>query len=102
MDQNDETGKAYVDAVMQQEPDSILEGCKAIYEFLKEHGRPEEAEVYKERYIDYHEQLMTSQEERSGVTAGDRFIPHGLSPEQIEKLRAQLSRYAQIRAAYLV
>ncbi|OLP18119.1 hypothetical protein BST81_13945 [Leptolyngbya sp. 'hensonii'] len=48
------------------------------------------------------EQMRLAQQERSSVTGNDRFEPHALDASQIAALVQQLSRYRQIKTAYLV
>jgi len=49
LEQNDESGISYIERAMAKDQNAILSGCELIYFYLKEHGRDEEAELYRER-----------------------------------------------------
>jgi hypothetical protein len=48
------------------------------------------------------EKITLAQQERSSISAGDRFESHDLSASAQAKLVEQLSRYPQVKEAYLV
>lgn len=48
------------------------------------------------------EKISLAQQERSSISAGDRFESHDLSASAQAKLVEQLSRYPQVKEAYLV
>ena len=48
------------------------------------------------------EEISLARQERSSISAGDRFESHDLSPSAQAKLIEQLSRYPQVKEAYLV
>ncbi|HKQ52757.1 MAG TPA: M48 family metallopeptidase [Pyrinomonadaceae bacterium] len=102
LEREDEAGVAHIERAMEMEPDSVPAGCESIYWFLVKQERGEEAEAYRERAIRHWKMLERAREERKGVSAEDRFLPHGLPPAALAHLRAQLSRFNDVEAAYLV
>lgn len=102
LERMDEAGVAHLENVMGSEPRSVPACCERIYWFLVKQGRGLEAEGYRERAVRHWKMLERAQEERKGVSASDRFLPHDLPPEALAKLRAQLSRFDEVGVACLV
>jgi hypothetical protein len=79
----------------------MLPACQLAYAFLQRQGRSEEADRYRKRAEEQYERLARAQQERAGVSDRDRFEPHGLPAETVERLREQLARIDRVGAAYL-
>jgi tetratricopeptide (TPR) repeat protein len=102
LEEKDEQGLRHLEQAMAAESDAVIAACQRAYAFLKEQGRDEEAEAYRRRAEEQYERLVRAQQERAGVSDRDRFEPHGLPADVVEKLRQQLSRFETVGAVYLV
>jgi Zn-dependent protease with chaperone function len=102
LEQEDVSGIKYVEKAMDQSLNIVLDGCQLIYSFLQKQGRKKEAEGYLQRAEEHYDMLLLAQQERSFVSASDKFVPHGLSTEVEAQIRQQLASYPQIKEAYLV
>lgn len=102
LEEGDAAGIAYLEKTMQGDLDAILPACKAVYAFLMDQGRAEEAAPYRQRFEQHAHLLELAQQERSQVTARDCFLPHGLDAEALAALRRHLTQFKDVRAAYLV
>jgi hypothetical protein len=100
--QGDEAGIQHLEMAMAKDLNAVLEGCQSIYTFLQKQGRDEEADNYRQRAKQHYESLLLARQERSGVSASDRFQPYEFPAEAREQLRQQLARYPQVKEAYLV
>jgi Zn-dependent protease with chaperone function len=98
----EDRGIEYLEKAMGNDPALVIEGCQAIAHFYRERGFSVEANHYRQRAELHYHALQQANEERSGVNAGDRFLPHGLSIETVTALRRQLANHRQIHSAYLV
>src|SRR5437762_7184153 len=87
---------------MARDADATLEACRAIHRYLVQQGRAEEAAAYRRRAEQRCDLLEEARAERARITARDPFVSHGLPAEEVERLRAQLARFPQLGAAYLV
>lgn len=102
LERNDDAGITHIEKAMQRDPEAVLPGCHTLYSFLRQQGRQEEAERYRERAIHHSELLQRAKQERGDVGPDDTLTPHDLPAAVIEGLREQLARHEQIEAAYLV
>ena len=101
LEREDSAGIAFLDKAVAAEPGTAVAGCEVIDHFLQQRGRMEEAAQYKKRAEEHYDLLVEAQRERAAVSARDNFEPHGLSPEALEGLRAQLARYDGVDTAFL-
>lgn len=101
LERGDEAGIPHLERAMEAEPEGVPAACAAIYSFLRERGREDEAERYRRRLFEHFEAAGQAQGERSGFADGDELLPHELAPEQVEAVRAQLRRYGRVKSAYL-
>lgn len=102
LEQGDEAGIKHVEFAMDKDPKTIPSGCEAIYNFLMNRERSEEAEKYRQRVADYYDELELARQERDNVESDDHFDYHGLAAEALEALRAQLAKFPRLEAAHLV
>lgn len=97
----DEAGVAHLERAMEAEPETVPAGCDMIYGFLRERGRAEEAEAYRKRLFKHYDAVELAQDERNRFKDGDALLPHELPAEGVARLREQLGRFDEIRAAFL-
>jgi Zn-dependent protease with chaperone function len=102
LEQKDAAGILHIERAMEKDPNAILPGCQSVYGFLKQQGRAEEAEGYRQRAEQHHQLLARAQQERASVNARDRLEPHALPAEAVKRLREQLSRFPLVGTASLV
>lgn len=102
LEKGDPTGISHIETAMEEEPDSVLSGCQLAYSFLRQKGKLEEAEQYRDRAERHYELLQRAYYERGLVQPTDRFHRHTLSDEAVESLRTQLAEHARVRGAFLV
>lgn len=102
LEEDDPEGIEHLEIVMRREPIRTGVCCEEIYLFLKRNERDAEAEQYRKRLEEHADKVDEAEEERQRITPRDSFLPHGLTPAQLEELVRQLARYARIKAAYLV
>ncbi|MBW4497647.1 MAG: M48 family metalloprotease [Oscillatoria princeps RMCB-10] len=100
LEQNDATGIGHIEKAMSGNPHNVIPCCEAIYYWLKQQGKLEEAKLYQERAEKHCEIMLRSQQERYFVS-GDELTPHNLPPAAVHELRQQLSGYPQVKEAYL-
>ncbi|MBE9224247.1 M48 family metalloprotease [Phormidium sp. LEGE 05292] len=102
LQKNDFSGIEYLENAMKKDPDCVMEACEIIYYFLLQQNKEEEAIIYQKRAKTHYELLLKAQQERSFVDKRDKFIPHNLPDKEITLIYQQLSRYPEIKQAYLV
>jgi hypothetical protein len=102
LEEEQEEGVRLVEEAMAREPALSTPGSAAIREYLIVTERREEAKRYEKQAYDSMERDMLAEQERSGVTAGDKFLPHGLAPEEVERLRQEFEPIEKVAEAYLV
>lgn len=83
LEQNDATGIGYIEKAMSGDPHNVIPCCEAIYYWLKQQGKLEEAKVYQERAPRHYEMMLKAQQERYFVSDKDKFIPHNLPPAAV-------------------
>lgn len=102
LQQGDEGGINHLELAMEKEVTMVPEGCHAIYSFLMARERVAEAEKYRQCAANYFNEVELAKQERRTITSADEFVPHGLTSEAVEALRAQLANVPLLRSAYLV
>jgi Zn-dependent protease with chaperone function/Tfp pilus assembly protein PilF len=98
----DPEGIAYLEKTMQIDPYSQFDACQIIYGFWMRQKNEEEAEKYRNRYLQESDTYQLAQEERWTLKTTDTFTPHEMPADVIHQLREQLEQFAMITNAYLV
>ena len=101
LERGEEEGVAFLERAMEADAETIPAGCQIIYAYLRERGRSEEAEKYRQRLFSHFDLLELAEGERGKYRDGDELLPHGLTDEEVEGVRAQLRQFGRIEAAYL-
>ena len=102
LERKDARGLPYLKKAMAREPEALGPGSEAIYWYLRGQGRGREAAPYREKARNHEREWQAGQEERASVSLDDKFLYHGLSPEQLTGLRQQLGPIQQVWRVYLV
>lgn len=102
LDEGDEAGIKHLEIAMERDIHSVSSACHSIFLFLAGRRRMDEAERYRDRARAYQQTVEQAREERNNVSHQDDFKPHGLAPDVLVALRAQLARYSNLASAHLV
>ncbi|MDB5298895.1 MAG: hypothetical protein JWO87_558 [Phycisphaerales bacterium] len=89
------------ETAMRHDSGYIAPSLYLLLEYYRESGRDQEADAIRVRLEAHERELALARKERLLVKRRDRFVPHGLSAEEAEKVRSIVHRYPQVRAAYL-
>ncbi len=100
--QGDAAGIAYLERAMQINPHYTTEAAGILYDYYMSKGDLQRAITYRHQIRAYHDQLATAQQERKNISLRDKFLPHGLSPTQLQAVLQQLMPNPDIVKAYLV
>lgn len=98
----EEAGLRWLDESIERDPEAVLPACQVAYAYLREHGRDEEAERYRERAERQVNVLEEAADERASVSVDDRLEPSNFSAEQLQELREKVAWHEEIADAYLV
>jgi Zn-dependent protease with chaperone function len=74
---------------------------RMLLAYYRDAGRDDEADPIRRRLEEHERDLTRAQAERTKVRRGDRFVPHGLGAEDLDKVRRALNRFPQVRAAWM-
>jgi len=100
--ENDPTGETHLERAMATDEDSVPGACELLLVHYRRLGQTDRIRETQAR-LDRHEAAVAaSHAERLNVTAGDTFIPHTLTPEELGGLRAVLAADAMVASADLV
>ncbi len=102
LERKDARGLPYLQRAIAAAPAAVGPGCDALYWYYREMGKLREAASYRERGRTHARQWEAAQAERAAITPDDKFLYHGLSAEQLAKLRSELGPMHEIHRAYLV
>jgi Zn-dependent protease with chaperone function len=102
LERDDEAGVACLEGAMKRDRKSIIPACDWIARFWEDRGMPEKARGYWTLAEERGELMERNAEEKSHVTSRDSFLPHGLSPHELDAIVGQIKTDREIRAAYLV
>lgn len=98
---NDDAGVALMERAADLDADYIFPATDTLYGYFMETGRHARAQEYYERAIRQNERIELANEERAGVTARDKLLPHGLKPAEIEALVGHLEKFSLIARVHL-
>ena len=100
--QGDEAGVEYVERAIAKDVHGTTAGCALIFEFLAGQKRIDEAEHYRQRAREYEAEKQLAHEERYNISKKDEFKPHGMTPDAVIAIRAQLAQHSSLASAHLV
>lgn len=102
LDRHDARGIQQLERAMELSEDAIIPACERIDDFLRSRGEDAKAESYAERAAAWQRHLDAVAEERGGVHYDATYLPHGLEPERLAQLVADLSAMPEVRRAWLL
>ena len=82
----------------------VAQGMLSLSQYNKFHEAMTQnlSEMGEQNAVFTDEEILLAQLERSSISPSDRFLAHGLSASQEANIVEQLSRYPQVKEAYLV
>ncbi len=98
----DEAGVEKIELVMGKDPHATPAGCELIFNYLAGVNRMQDAEMYKHRVTEYQQKVELGRSERTTIKDTDSFKSHGVAPDALVALRAQLAKYSEVASAHLV
>ena len=102
LERSDPAGEPYLERAMEGDPGCVREACDVLATFHELAGRDPDAARYRVRARAGADLLEQAEGERQGVEPSDRFLPHDLPAEEIERLRGEISGFYDVRRAWLV
>jgi Zn-dependent protease with chaperone function len=102
LDRGEEAGLELIERAMQADLEAIKPGAELSWRFLNSQGRTEEAERYRQRWLERERIEQEARAERANFTAGDEYEAHGLPPETVQGLMRQLKELRFVSKAWLV
>jgi Zn-dependent protease with chaperone function len=102
LQRGDESGIALLEEVMRDAPEATLPACDLIVGYLHERGKNEEARAYIDRYYAREQHEHHARAQRLNVRTTDKFVPHSLSAQSLQALKAAFAARRDVKAVYLV
>lgn len=101
LSQNDPAGVEHLERAMEADEETVPAACEWLRLYYQRQGQEDLVRQIRAR-LDRHEAAVAiSMTERSNVTARDTFLPHTLTPAELEALLAVLAADPQIASADL-
>jgi Zn-dependent protease with chaperone function len=101
LERGDARGIEHVEQVMQRDPNAIVEGCHALFDFHRSRGDLQAAEQVRERARQRVELTERAAAERAALTPEAHLEPHDLDAEVIAGMRAKLEGCPGLKEAYI-
>jgi Zn-dependent protease with chaperone function len=99
---DDDAGRNLIDRAMALDQAAIAPGCEAMRDYCARIGRHDEARAWHQRLVERAALDQAAEKERNTLRVSDTFEPHGLAPQVLAALDAQLRAVQpQIRRAWL-
>jgi Zn-dependent protease with chaperone function len=100
LERDDEAFGRLLETAMRHDSGYIGPALNLMLDYYRNAGRDRDADPLLRRLDEHRRALARASAERLKVRRGDRFLPHDLSPADVEKLRRVLNAYPQVTAAY--
>ena len=101
LDLGNPEGETYLERVIQEDEDVLPQACAILRDHYRRSGRMDKLREVEARVDRYEKDLAASRQERSEFTVADVLIPHGLTEEELQKLRTTLAADPQLARAEL-
>src|ERR1051325_2693547 len=102
LEQQDAAGVEHLEKAMQLSPALTGDACAVLSGFYFEQGNKELAESYRNRAVEHYAKAQKQQEQALTFSESDTCLPHGLAPEIVRKIQAQLGKVRGLSEAFLV
>ena len=100
LQRDDAQGVELLEQALQLDADALAGVCETLRDYYWARGEKELAQQWHARLVDSDALQRAALDERARVDIDDKLQPHGLTPEQLEPLVAQL-RELKLRRAWL-
>jgi len=101
LERDDPSGVEHIAWACEREPEARIQGYDLLSRFCERHGRYEEAEAYMREAWAAADLIELARAERRGVEVRDQLLPHGLTPDEVQRLRQALEQVPVVKAAYI-
>lgn len=91
LEAGDDSGMAHLERVMAEDDESVPQAASLLHDHYRRMGLKDKICELDARMDDYEKNLDASRAERREVTVKDSFIPHELTPTELDALRAVLA-----------
>ncbi|HKA14839.1 MAG TPA: M48 family metalloprotease [Myxococcota bacterium] len=98
----EEAGLSHLESAIAVHHSAIAPATHAAIPFLRAGRREADEQRWMARAIEHQEALKAAQRERDVIPFGGRYEAHGLAPEQVAAISAQLADHKGVRRAWLV
>jgi hypothetical protein len=103
LDQGQPEGEEFLRRILEAEDDELtLQACQVLARHFQSAGLRDRVQEVHRRLSLHQAAVAAGNRERNTVTVSDRFLPHGLSPEELAALREILAGHADLASAWLV
>ena len=101
LDAGNKEGETYLERLVQEDEGFLPQACAMLREHHRRAGRMDKVREVETRLDCYEKDAAASRKERSEFAASDTLIPHGLSDDELDKLRETLAADPQLARAEL-
>ena len=101
LDVGNNEGETYLERVIEEDEDVLPQACAILREHHWRAGRTDKIREVEDRMDRYEKDVTASRKERSEFAASDVLIPHGLTDDELNKLRETLAVDPQLARAEL-
>lgn len=102
LNRDDPQGVALAETAMRLDEDFTISACGLIRDYCLRADLNDQAQLWQYR-LEARNQLQTAAAaERQRITLKDKFDQHGLTPEQMQRLKRQMQACRSVRKAYFV
>jgi hypothetical protein len=98
---DDQEAAGFLAAAARHDSEYTAVCLRMLLAYYREAGRDDEADPIRRRLEAHDKDLTRAQAEREKVGRSDKFGPHGLSADDLDKVRRVLFRYPQVRVAWM-
>lgn len=102
LERGEEAGLALIERAMAADSEAVKPGAELAWRFFNSRGRTEQAERYRQRWLERDLIEREAQAERANFTAGDDYEPHGLPAADEQALVRQIAALRGVGKAWLV
>ena len=101
LDAGNNEGETYLERVIEEDEDVLPQACAILREHHRRSGQTEKMREVEARMDRHEKDMAASRKERSEFAPGDVLIPHGLTDDELNKLRETLAADPQLPRAEL-
>ena len=87
LEADDPAGVALIEAAMEADYELTQQGCNLLYGYYRRNGQADQIKPLQQRVDKFQEVTVLARQERAQINATNTFIPHELSPDQVQTLR---------------